>query len=154
MPIKFRIKLTSSERIELNQIVNSKRKISAKKVVKARAVLLADESEIGPAYSDSKIVDALGIGEKTLSRLRKRVCEAGPLEALEKLPPQRPPRSVKIDGEAEAKLVQLACSTPPEGYKRWNLRLLGDKMVELEIVEEVSHETVRKALKKMNLNLG
>ena len=92
----------------------------SRQVMKSRQKVVSGDRD--PAnqtrFTDSKIVEALGIGEKTLPRLRKRVCEVGPLEALEKLPPQKPPRSLKIDGEAEVKLIQLACSTPPEGYKR------------------------------------
>ena len=154
MPDKYRITLTTEEREELNDLINSKRNISAKRTLKARAILLSDESEDGPSYTDEKIQEALGILPLTMARLRKRVCEVGPLDALEpkkKAAPSRPP---VIDGKAEAELVKIACSEAPEGYNRWTLRLLADEMVDRKIVERVSHETVRTALKKMKLNLG
>ena len=154
MPDKYRITLTSEERKELNDLINSKRKTSAKKILKARAILLSDESEDGLSYTDNKIVEALGIVPLTLARLRKRVCEVGPIEALEPKKRDKPPRDIAIDGVAEAELVKIACSEAPEGHNRWTLRLLAEKMVELEIVKSVSHETVRSTLKKTKLNPG
>ena len=154
MPEKYRITLTTEERKELSDLINSKRRISAKRILKARAILLSDESQEGPSYTDQKIQEALGILPLTMARLRKRVCEVGPIEALEPKKKERPSREPAIDGKAEAELVKLACSEAPEGHNRWTLRLLADKMVELEIVESVSHETVRAKLKKMKLNLG
>lgn len=154
MPEKYRITLSVEERQELNDLINSKRIVSTKKILKARAILLTDESELGPSYTDSKITEALGIGELSVARLRKRVCEVGPVDALEPKKREKPSRDIVIDGVAEAELVKIACSEAPEGYNRWTLRLLAEKMVELEIVESVSHETVRSTLKKMKLNLG
>ena len=154
MPDKYRITLTVEEQKELNDFINSKRTVSAKKILKARAILLSDESESGPSFTDRKIMEALGISLISISRLRKRVCEVGPLEALQPKKRPLPPRGIAIDGVAEAELVKLACSEAPDGYNKWTLRLLANKMVELEIVERVSHETVRSTLKKMKLNLG
>ncbi len=154
MPKKYRIKLSTEERVELNDLITSKRRVSAIKVLKAQAILLADESDEGEAFTDNRIVETIGIKPITLVRLRERVCEVGPLEALERKPQETPSRSKKLDGEAEAKLSQIACSEAPEGYNRWTLRLLADRMVELEIVESISHEVIRQTLKKMRLNLG
>ena len=154
MPDKYRITLTTEERNELNDYINSERRVSAKKILKARAILLSDESESGPSYTDKKITEALGISTISISRLRKRVCDVGPIEALQPEKRALPPRKVTIDGVAEAELVKLACSEAPEGYNKWSLRLLADKMVELEIVDSVSHETVRATLKKTKLSLG
>ena len=154
MPKKYRIKLSSEERSDLNELINSNRKIAALKLLKARAILLADEGDEGEAFTDLKIVEVLGIKPITLVRLRERVCEVGPLEALERKKQEKPSRSKVLDGEAEARLVQIACSEAPEGYSRWTLRLLAERLVELEIVGGVSHEAVRQTLKKMKLNLG
>ena len=154
MADKHRIILTADERQELDNLINSKRIISARKILKARAILLTDESELGPSYTDCKISEALGMTPLTIARLRKRVCEVGPLDALNPKKRDRPPRDIVIDGVAEAELVKIACSEAPEGYNKWTLRLLADKMVELEIVDSVSHETVRNTLKKTKLNRG
>ena len=154
MPDKYRIILTADERQELNDLINSKRIISAKKILKARAILLTDESELGCSYTDSKISEALGITPLTIARLRKRVCEVGPMDALNPKKRSHPPRDIVIDGVAEAELVKIACSEAPEGYNRWTLRLLAERMVELKIVDSVSHETVRNTLKKTKLSLG
>ena len=154
MPKKYRIKLSSEERVELTELITSKRKVSAIKVLKAQAILLADESDEGEACTDVEIVETISIKPVTLVRLRERVCDVGPLEALERKKQETPSRSKILDGDAEAKLSQIACSEAPEGYRRWTLRLLADQMVELEIVESVSHEVIRQTLKKMRLNLG
>jgi len=150
----YRIKLSNQERNELEQLTNSSRRVAALKVTKARSVLLADESEQGPALGDPEIMKATGIKPATLTRLRQRVCEVGPLEALERMKQTTVSRKKIVDGEVEAKLTQIACSEAPDGRKRWTLRLLAGRLVELEIVESISHETVRNALKKTNSNPG
>jgi hypothetical protein len=150
----YRIKLSSEERSCLTELTKSGKRISAKKVIKAQALLLADESDDGPGYTDVQIMEATGMKPATLVRLRKRVCESGPVEALERKTQASPSRKKIIDGEVEAQLTQLACSQAPEGRKRWTLRLLADKLVELEIVESVSYETVRGGMKKKTLNRG
>lgn len=150
----YRIKLSNQERKELEQLINSSRKVAALKVTKARSVLLADESEQGPALRDPEIMGATGIKPATLTRLRQRVCEVGPLDALERKKQATASREKIVDGEVEAKLTQIACSQAPDGRKRWTLRLLAGRLVELEIVGNISHETVRAALKKTSSNLG
>ena len=149
----YRIKLSPEERKQLNDLLKAK-SIAASKVIKARSLLLADESAKGPAYKDLEIMEATGIKPATLTRLRTRVCEVGPLEALERKKQQSPSRVSKITGEVEAKLSALACSEAPEEYQRWTLHLLADKLVELKVVDSISHEAVRTTLKKMRLNLG
>lgn len=150
----YRIKLSSEERSSLTSLTRSSKRVSAKKVLKAQALLLADESEDGPACSDARIMEATGMKPATLVRLRKRVCEVGPLEALERKRQASPSRRKIIDGEVEAQLTQLACSEAPDGRNKWTLRLLADQLVELEIVDSISHETVRAAMKKKTSSRG
>jgi len=149
----YRIKLSSGEREQLNSLLKAK-SIAAHKVIKARSILLADESDGGPACTDPEIMGATGIKPATLTRLRTRVCEVGPRAALERKRQESPSRVSNITGEVEAKLTALACSEAPEGCRRWTLHLLADKLVELEVVDSISHEAVRTKLKKMRLNLG
>ena len=154
MPKLHRIKLSIEERNELEQLVSSKKKVSALKLVKAQSLLLADEGEFGPGATDEEIMKSVGIKPATLSRLRQRVCEVGPLAALERKKQENPSKTKKLDGEGEAKLSQLACSEAPEGHTRWTLRLLAEKLVELEVTDSISHEAVRQSLKKMKSNRG
>ena len=149
----FRIKLSSEERGELEQL-SRKRNAAAHKVLKARALLLCDEGEDGEGLKDPEIIAKIDIAPATLERLRQRCCEVGPLKALERQKQVRVSRPRKLDGEAQARLTRLACSDPPEGSNRWTLRLLADKLVELEVVESISHQTVGQELKKMKSNRG
>jgi len=150
----YRIKLTSEERDQLEALSGSTKKIAAAKWVKARSLLLADESDRGPAWSDPAIVKATGIASPTLSRLRQRVCEVGPLEALQRRPQIRPSRQPKVTGEVDAHISRIACSEAPEGHKRWTLSLIADRLVELEILDSISREAVRQSLKKTSSNPG
>ena len=134
------INLTEEEREELTSLTTTGRH-AARKVLHARILLKADEGLI-----DEKISEHLNVNVRTVERVRKRCALEGITAALN--PKKRPPRDPKIDGEAEARLVLLACSEPPDGRQRWTLRLLADKLVELEVVDSVSHETVRQRLKK------
>ena len=122
-------------------------KSAAQKLVRARILLLADQSDDGPAKSDPEIVEALGCGRASVERIRKRFVEEGLEAALNPRPTMRVYER-KMDGKAEAHLIALACGAAPEGRSRWTLRLLSDRMVALEHVESVSHETVRRMLKK------
>ena len=112
-----------------------------------RILLKADQSPEGPGWVDEKIAEAVETSQPTVSRVRKQYFEEGLEAALNRGAPNREYQR-KLDGEQEARLVALACSEPPEGQARWSLRLLADKLVELEIVEEVSYQTVRRTLKK------
>ena len=152
MEKRYRVTLTESERSDLRKLV-SVGKAAAQKLVRARILLLADQAEGGSAKSDPEIVQALGCGRASVERTRKRFVEDGLEETLS---PKPSPRVFerKIDGKAEAHLIALACGAPPEGRSRWTLRLLGDQMVTLEHVESVSHETIRRVLKKTNSSLG
>ena len=152
MQKRYRVTLTERERQDLTKLVSSGRG-AAKKLRRARLLLLADEAEGGVAKSDSEIVDALGCGRATVERVRQQFVEEGLEHALQP-PPRRRVYQRLLDGKAEAHLVALACSAPPEGRARWTLRLLSDRMVELEHVEAISHETVRRTLKKTSLSRG
>jgi transposase len=149
----YRIKLLPEERSELESL-GRKRTAAAHKVTKARALLLCDESDEGPGLKDWEVVRETGIKDRTLERLRERCCEVGPLEALERKEQDKPSRPRKLNGEQQAQLTKLACSEPPEGCGGWSLRLLAENLVELEIVDAISHETVRRELKKTKLNPG
>ena len=141
-----RVTLTADERAELEAMI-SRGKAHARKLAHARLLLHADESRGGPARTHAHIAEALHTTTRTCERVRQRFVEQG-LEAA--LPPRPSTRRYArlLDGEQEARLIALACSAPPEGKRRWNLRLLADRLVELEVVETVSYETVRQTLKK------
>jgi transposase len=147
MPEKiYPIKLSEAERQQLQKYVKQGKK-SARAVNRARILLLADEQQ-----TDEEITKVLGVNRTTIYRVRKEYRAVGVNKTLEEKPRSGAP--VKIDGRVEATLTMLACSEPPEGYGRWTLQLLADKLVELEVVESISLPTVRTALKKTNLNLG
>ena len=142
---RYRVVLTDEEREELSAIVRGK--ASAHRRRHAHILLLADEARAGGGLTDSVIASVLGIGRATAERVRKRCVEEGLEAALERRKQaNRKPR--KLDGAAEAKLVALACSERPEGHARWTLKLLGERLVELEIVDSIGTETVRRTLKK------
>lgn len=152
MEKRYRVTLVESERNELRKLV-SVGKSAAQKLVRARILLLADQADGGPARSDPEIVEALGCGRASVERIRKRFVEDGLEAALNPKPSQRIYER-KLDGQAEAHLIALACGAPPEGRSRWTLRLLSDRMVVLEHVESVSYETIRRVLKKTNSSRG
>jgi transposase len=126
---------------------------AARRLMRARVVLLADQAEGAPAKSDPEIAEALSCGRATVERVRKQFVEEGLEAALQPRPSTRVYER-KMDGRTEAHLIALACGGPPAGRSRWTLRLLGDQMVGLGYVESLSHETVRRTLKKTNLSLG
>jgi len=152
MQKRYRVTLTEEEGQELRAMVTAG-KAAARKLVRARVLLLVDQAEGGPAKSDLEILDALGCGRATVERIRKQFVEDGLEETLQPKPSTRVYER-RLDGKAEAHLVAIACGAPPEGRSRWTLRLLGDRMVALGHVESVAHETVRRTLKKTNLSLG
>jgi transposase len=145
---KYIVKLMPDERQELETLISSG-EARARKLTRARILLKADEG-----WTDKAISAALDAGTSTIERVRKRFVETG-LEAIQRRKPRRRYEH-KIDGNAEAHLIALACSVPPEGRARWTLRLLADKLVVLEEVDikSVSHETVRQVLKKTKSNPG
>jgi len=144
---KYLVTLTPDERQHLRQFVSAGKR-SARTLTRARILLKADQAAGGPAWEDAKIAEALGCGVRTIERVRQRFVEQGLEAALSHKPQERPSRERRLDGAAEARLIALACSQPPEGRARWTLKLLADKLVELEVVESVSDETVRRVLKK------
>ena len=129
------------------QAMLSKGKAAARKLTHARILLKADAGDGGPAWNDDAIAEGLEVGGATVERVRKQFVEEGLEAALERRKPRRQYRR-KLDGDGEAHLIALACSQPPEGRSRWTLRLLADRMVALEQVDHLSHETVRQVLKK------
>jgi len=149
---KYRVTLTAEERAEMEHLV-SVGKSAARKLAHARILLLADTAA-GGGHADDEIVAALGIGICTVGRVRKRLVTAGLLAALNHKPQPPRPDKIKIKGNLEQKLIQLVCSDPPEGRCHWTLQLLADELVVLGLVEDVSLETVRQALKKTTSNHG
>lgn len=153
MPKKtFQVQLSLAERARLQALV-SNGSATAHSHIHARILLKADEGPDGPAWTDAMISSALDVGMSTVARVRQTAVQDGLDAALQrKLPKRVYPRT--LDGVGEAHLVALTCSTPPEGAGRWSLRLLADRMVELDYVETISHETVRQILKKTNSSPG
>jgi len=145
MPKKYVLKLTEDERGELERVVKGG-KAAAWKVQRARALLLCDQGPAGPGWADEPVAVACACTTRSLESWRKQAVEHGPLSLLERKPRAAAPR--KLDGDQEAQLVKLACSQPPRGRARWTLRLLAERLVELEVVGAISHETVRRAMKK------
>jgi len=150
---KYIVKLSISERKMLDGLVRTG-KVAAAKRLRAQILLYADEGPQGPLLTDIEIAERMGISTKTVFRTRQRLIEMGLEPSLERIPRKRNPTPNRLDTEQEAKLVALACVKPPEGYARWSLRLLSERMVALDYVESISHETVRKVLKKNNQTLA
>jgi DNA-binding transcriptional LysR family regulator len=143
---KYCVTLTAEERTDLQQMVSAG-KAAARKLTHARILLLADDSQ-GDERTDDQIVAALGISQRTVSRVRQQLVTQGFDIALLRRPQPPRPDKVKIKGDVEQRLVELACSDPPEGRCHWTLQLLADELVVLGLLKKVSTETVRQALKK------
>jgi transposase len=144
---QFLVQLNDQERLRLQKIVRSG-KDKARKITRCRILLLADETN---GKTDEEISDALNVCLATIFNIRRRYCQEGLERSIgEGIRSGQPP---KFKGRAAAKITAIACSTPPEGQARWSLRLLADRIVELKIVESISHQSVSNILKKMNLNL-
>ena len=152
MPKKYRVTLTDEEHAALTALI-TKGKAAARTLTHARILLKANQSEGGEAWKDERIVEALEVSLSTVMRVRQVFVEVG-VEAALKARRGEPSRRRKLDGEQEAYLIALTCGDPPAGHARWTLRLLADRMVQLEYVDTVSHETVRQTLKKTNSNRG
>ena len=144
---KYLVTLMTDEREQLNALISSG-KAAAQKLTHARILLKADQADGGPAWSDEAIADAIEVSTDTVARVRQRFVEQGLEAALIRKKQDKPSRERILDGAAEAKLIAVACSGPPEGRAVWTLTLLADKLVELRVVESVSRETVRRVLKK------
>jgi len=146
---RYVVELTAQEQDELMKLV-SKGKAAVRKITHARILLQANESQNGPAWTDAQISEAFGVHTNTIHDIRRRFVEDGWEAALVRKKQDQPSRKRIVDGEIEARPIALRCGQPPQGQGRWNLRLLADRLVELEIVPSISHETVRQALKKMS----
>ncbi len=145
---KYRIRLTTAEQQELKALV-SRGRAAAYKQTHARILLMSDESRSDGGMKDADITSALGVGQSTVERVRRRCVEEGIKSALNRKKQLRR-RQKRLDGEGEARLIAMACGEPPEGRAGWTLKLLADQLVESEIVETISTETVRQVLKKTN----
>jgi hypothetical protein len=149
---KYFVKLTSEDRSYLEKLVSSG-SAPARKLRRARILLKSDCSDGGPNWTYETICNAFDVNALTVANVRKDFVKGGLDHALNRKKPNREYEH-RLDGNAEAHLIALACGEAPEGYDRWTLRLLQDRFVKLEIVESVSHETIRTTLKKTKLNLG
>ena len=138
--MRRKVKLTQKERRQLEELTR-KGKEKARKLTRCRILLLSNDGK-----SDTAITEALGISHKTVRQIRKRYEQEGLKAALEERP--RPGAPAKFTGRQKAKITALACSNPPNGYSRWSLRLLTDKLVELEMVDDISYMSVQRVLKK------
>ena len=149
---KYRVRLSAEEQQELKGVV-SRGRAAAYKQTHARILLLSDESQECGAMKDEEIARALRVGNATVERVRRRCVEEGVEAALGRRE-QVNRRPKKLDGQGEAHLMAMACSQPPEGRAGWTLQLLADRLVQWEIVDSISTETVRQTLKKTNSSLG
>ena len=148
---KYVVELSSDERERLEALI-SKGKATAKAILKARLLLKADQGPLGPSWTDDRIVEALDTNPSMVTRVRRQLVEEGMTAVLGRKKRLTPPIQPIFDGEAQARLIALACSEPPAGHARWSIRLLADKVVELEIVERAHFNTVGRALKKTTSN--
>ena len=143
MQKKYIVRLTEAERATLQDILK-KLKGTSQKVRRAQVLLKADAE--GPGWTDARIAEAFGCRTRTVETIRERVVTEGFEVALNGKPHPTPPR--RLDGNQEAQVIAMRLGSPPAGFASWTLRLLAEKVVELEIVESISHETVRQTLKK------
>ena len=141
------VELCDAERLELDRLINTGR-TAARTILKARILLKADITADGRGWLDARIVEALETSISSVQRVRRRFVEEGLEAAISRKSRERPPIDPIFDGEKEARLIQLACSEPPEGHARWSLRLLESKVVELGIVDAASDTTIGRVLKK------
>jgi transposase len=150
---KYVVRLEAEEQERLQRLVSVGNGAAAK-LTRGRVLLQADESGQGPGWTDARIAEGLGVTVQTIENIRRRFVEEGLERALERKKQCRPSRERLLDGAKEARLVAMCCSKPPAGRRRWTLRLLADRLVELKIVESIGHETVRRTLQKTNLSPG
>ena len=146
---RYRVTLTAEERQGLHDLISAS-KAAAKKLAHARILLKADAAPGSPAWTDARIAEAFDVSTDTVGRVRQRFVEQGLEAALARKTQDRPSWEPILDGAAEARLLALACSSPPLGRQAWTMKLLADKLVELEVIPSISDETVRRALKKAN----
>jgi len=145
MPKKYVVRLTDQERDELHSVVK-KLKGTGQKVRRAQILLKADAE--GPNWTDERIAEAFSCRTRTIEKVRQRLVERGFDETLHRIERAQPPVGKLLTGDQEARIIATRLGPPPKGYSNWTLRLLARKVVELKIVDAVSHETVRRTLKK------
>ncbi len=145
---RYPVALTDTERDLLKHLISAGTE-SARKLTHARILLKANQGPGGPGWTDEAIAEAVEVSQPTVSRIRQQYVTEGLEAALNRHPPTREYQH-KLDGAQEARLIAVACGTPPTGFDRWTLRLLADKLVELEVVDDISYQTVRRVLKKTN----
>ncbi len=146
---RYVVRLSADERAQLKALVATRKGVSSEKRKRAQVLLKVDEDKLGPSWTDERAAEAFDVHVTTVSGLRQRLVEAGFEAALNRKPQQSSSVARKLDGAAEARLIATIQGAPPEGRSRWSLRLLSDRIVELGITAEpVSHETVRRTLKK------
>ena len=148
MQKRYAIVLPELQRTHLQQLIAAGTS-PARVLTHARILLKADQAPGGPGWVDERIADAVEVSQPTIARVRRQYVEAGLDAALHRRSPRREYRR-KLDGAQEARLIAVACSQPPAGQVRWTLRLLADRLVELEVVEGLSYQTVRRVLQKTN----
>ena len=153
MAKRYIVRLSDEDRKQLTGLLG-KKVLAAQKRKRAEVLLKADASSDGPAWIDSHIAEAFDVSVVTVEHVRRSYVLEGLEASIERKKRPRPPRQPVLDGEKEARLVALCCGTVPAGHGRWTLRLLADKLVELNIVDSICHETVRQTLKKTNCSLG
>jgi len=153
MPAKRVVCLTAEQRHRCHSVVKSG-KAHARSVLHANVLLKTDTSPDGPGWTDAAIADAFGVTTVTVANIRKTMVEQGLEAALSHYQGPRREYPHKLDGRQEAQLIAIACSAPPEGAVRWSLRMVQNRMVELGYVDEISHETVRKTLKRGHCSPG
>ena len=152
MKKKYIIRLSAEQRRHLTDLIR-KGKVATYRRTHAQILLFADEGELGPGLQDKEAAERAGVNHRTVSRLRQRCAERGFEAALGREPRQRE-RARVLDDDGEAQVIALMCGEPPAGQSRWTLNLLSQRLVELGVVASISHETVRKVLKKHLVNHG
>jgi hypothetical protein len=149
---KYAVFLTEAERARLRTLIGCG-EAPARMLTRARILLKANQGEGGPSWADAAIAGALDVHPTTVARVRRQCVEDGLDAALTRKRPDRV-YARKLDGTGEAHMIALACSTPPAGRERWTLRLLADELVRLEVVEDISYETVRRTLQQTSSSPG
>ena len=145
---RYIVRLTEDERSMLDAVVKKEKGVAARKRMRAQVLLKVDQGAQGAAWTDEQTRDALEVHLNTVHMIRRDLVERGLEAALEHKPLVRPSRSPSLDASGEKELIAIAQSDPPKGRARWTLHLLAGRLVELELVDSISHETVRKTLKK------
>ena len=145
---RYVVRLSEEERAKLTKVIRAEKGVSPKKRLRAQVLLKVDQGEQGPGWTDEQVASALDVHVNTVHAVRRQLVTEGFEEALSRKKQQRPSRVPIFDEVKERTLIATAQGEPPRGRARWTLHLLADRMVQLEIVERVSYETVRKVLKK------